>query len=95
VVRHRFGRARKPVRRALTAARRRWINLDRRSLLAERLHRPNQLGTGVLLRLLDRIPWEGTLPATWFEELLALCIDSPDLPEVGSQYPIRLMALVS
>ena len=39
--------------------------------VANRLHRPGQAGTGVLLRLLDNIPWEGQLPATWFEELLA------------------------
>jgi len=45
----------------------------------------------VLLRLLDTIPWEGRLPASWFEELLALCLDDPTLPEMVLQHPIRDM----
>lgn len=43
----------------------------------------------MLLRLLDNIPWEGQLPATWFEELLALCLDDPTLPDLVLQHPIR------
>jgi hypothetical protein len=42
----------------------------------------------VLVRLLDRVPWEGTLPQTWFEELLALCLRDPALPEMSLQQPI-------
>ena len=56
--------------------------------VAERLHRPGPTGTGVLLRLLDRVPWEGTLPQSWFEELLTLCLRDPALPELSLQYPI-------
>jgi putative AbiEi antitoxin of type IV toxin-antitoxin system len=78
----------KPVRRALTSARRKGLDLGRTRATAERLHRPGQAGTGVLLRLLDGVPWEGELPATWFEELLALCLDDPALPELCLQYPI-------
>jgi hypothetical protein len=42
----------------------------------------------MLLGLLDSVPWEGTLPATWFEELLALCLDDPALPPRVLQCPI-------
>jgi len=79
----------KPVRKALTSARRRGLDLARARATAERLHRPGQRGTGVMLRLLDNIPWEGQVPATWFEELLALCFDDPDLPDMRLQHPIR------
>ena len=41
---------------------------------AERLHRPGQRGTGVLLRHLDSIPFEGRVPDSWFEELVAACL---------------------
>ena len=77
------------VRRALTSARRNGLDLHRARETASRLHRPGQRGTGVLLRLLDSIPFEGQLPATWFEELLSLCLDDPDLPEMRLQHPIR------
>jgi hypothetical protein len=79
----------KPVRRALTSARRSGIDLGRLRSTAERLHRPGQRGTRVLLRLLDSIPWEGQLPATWFEELLACCLDDTALPPMEFQHPIR------
>jgi hypothetical protein len=39
-------------------------------------------------RALDGIPWEGQVPATWFEELLALCLDDPALPPMKLQHPI-------
>ena len=77
------------IRRALTSVRRRGIDLVRLQEAAERLHRPGQRGTGMLLRLLRAIPWEGTLPATWFEELLQLCLTDSRLPEVAPQYPIQ------
>jgi len=76
------------VRRALTSARRSGLNLVTTREVAERLHRPGQRGTGMLIRLLDSIPWEGQLPATWFEELLALCLDDPALPSMKLQHPI-------
>ena len=79
---------RKQVRRALTSARRKGLDLAKTRTTAERLHRPGQSGTGMLLGLLDSVPWEGTLPATWFEELLALCLDDPALPPRVLQCPI-------
>ena len=81
-------RPRKLVRRALTSARRRGLDLAATRDTAERLHRPGQSGTGVLLRLLDSVPWEGTLPATWFEELLTLCLEDSSLPARVLQCPI-------
>lgn len=76
------------VRRAPTSARRRGLDLESLRATTERLHRPGQAGTGVLLRLLHAIPWEGSLPATWFEELLVLCLNDPSLPEIVPQFPI-------
>ncbi len=81
-------RDRSMVGRALTDARRRSISLTSLRATAERLHRPGQRGTGVLLRLLDAIPFEGAVPASWFEELLAMCLDDPALPMIVPQCPI-------
>jgi hypothetical protein len=81
-------RDRRRVSQALTAARRRAINLDALRATAERLHRPGQSGTGTLLRLLDAIPTEGRVPDSWFEELLRFCLDSPRLPPLVTQHPI-------
>ncbi len=41
------------------------------------------------MRLLDGIPCEGRLPATWFEELLHLCLADRALPAVVPQCAIR------
>jgi hypothetical protein len=82
-------RNRRLVGRALTDARRRGVDVLALRATAERLHRPGQSGTGTLLRLLDAIPFEGRVPQTWFEELLALCLADPSLPEIVPQYPIR------
>ena len=43
----------------------------------------------MLLRHLDAIPFEGRVPDSWFEELLALCLVDHRLPEVVPQYEIR------
>ena len=77
------------VRRALTDLRRRRTSLGWLQLTAERLHRPGQRGTGVLLRLLAAVAHEGQVPDSWFEELLALCIADPALAPVVPQYAIR------
>ncbi len=42
-----------------------------------------------MLRLLDAIPFEGRVPESWFEELLAHCLDDPRLPPLIPQYVIR------
>jgi hypothetical protein len=77
------------VRRALTDLRRRGTSLRWLQLTAERLHRPGQRGSGVLLRQLASIPFEGRVPDSWFEELLALCLADPALQPVEPQFPIR------
>jgi len=82
-------RDRRLVGRALTAARRRHIDLERLRATADRLRRPGQSGTGTLIRLLDAIPCEGRVPESWFEELVRLCLDDPSLPKVVPQFPIR------
>jgi hypothetical protein len=76
------------VRRALTSARRRGIDLWALRDDALRLHRPHQSGTGTLMRVLASVPWEGRLPETWFEELLSLCLKDPSLPPMVFQHPI-------
>jgi hypothetical protein len=43
----------------------------------------------VLLRQLATIPFEGRVPDSWFEELLALCLADPAIPPIVLQYPIR------
>lgn len=82
-------RDRRLVGRALTAARRRHIDLERLRTTADRLQRPGQSGTGVLIRLLDAIPFEGRVPDSWFEELVGLCLADPSLPKVVPQFSIR------
>jgi hypothetical protein len=81
--------SRDQVGRALTDLRRRGTSLRWIRETAQRLHRPGQRGTGLALRLLDAIPCEGRVPDSWFEELLARCVDHPDIPEVIPQYRIR------
>ena len=77
------------VRRALTDARRRGTSLRWIEQTAHRLHRPGPAGTGVLVAQLATIPFEGRVPDTWFEELLALCLDDPEVPPIVLQYRIR------
>ena len=77
------------VRRALTDARRRGTSLKWIQLTADRLHRPGRAGAGVLLRQLAGIPFEGRVPDSWFEVLLALCLEDPEVPPFELQYPIR------
>jgi hypothetical protein len=55
---------------------------------ALRLHRPGQTETGVLIRALRRWSVEGTLPESWFEELLRRMLDHPDIPEIVSQFVV-------
>jgi very-short-patch-repair endonuclease len=77
------------VAQALTAARRegcstRWIRS-----VAERLDRPGQSGTSRILRLLDAIPHEGRVAESWFEELLARCLEDPRIPGLIRQHEIH------
>ncbi len=77
------------VRRALTDVRRRGASLRWVQSTAERLHRSGQRGSGVLLRQLATIPYEGRVPDSWFEELLARCLADDELGPVIPQLPIR------
>ena len=56
---------------------------------AIRLHRPHQSGTGTLMRLLRERAWEGTLPATWFEELLVAVPQRSVVAADGDAVPDR------
>ena len=77
------------VRRALTSARRRGASLRWIQLTADRLYRPGPSGVAVLLRQLSTIPYEGRLPDSWFEELVAICLEDPGIPPIELQCPIR------
>ena len=77
------------VRRALTGVRRRRTSVRWLFETSDRLHRPGQRGTGVLLRHIAAIPCEGRVPESWFEELLAMCLCDADVPPVVPQYEIR------
>jgi hypothetical protein len=77
------------VRRALTDARRRGTSLRWVQQTVHRLFRPGPSGAGVLMRQLATIAFEGRVPDSWFEELLALCLDDPDIPPITLQYAIR------
>jgi hypothetical protein len=78
------------VRQALIAARRiHRVNPAWLQQTAVRLHRPGQAGTGVMLGELQRWGAEGTLPETWFEELVHRLLDHPDIPAVVRQYVLK------
>jgi hypothetical protein len=77
------------VRRALTDLRRRGTSLHWIQRTAERLHRPGQRGSGLLLAQLATVPHAGHVPDSWMEELLALCLVDADLGPVVPQYRIR------
>ena len=81
--------ARDRVAKALTDVRRRKHTVEEIRTVAERLHRPGQSGTSVLLRMLDAIPFEGRVPDSWFEEVLARCLDDRRLPPLVPQYEIH------
>jgi hypothetical protein len=58
-------------------------------MTATRLHRPGQRGTGVLLRLLDRVEAEGGVPGSWLERLVETLVRQVGLPPFVRQYEIR------
>jgi hypothetical protein len=74
--------------RALIGLRRRGVNPRWLAETANRLHRPGQAGSKRVLRALQRWNREGTLPDSWFEELLHRIVDDPRLPGVVRQCPI-------
>ena len=73
--------------RALIAARRiHRVNPLWLQQTALRLHRPGQEGIGVLIRALRRWSLEGTLPESWFEELLRCMLAHPDIPQIETDF---------
>jgi hypothetical protein len=80
---------RERVERALDDVRRRGISLRWLQATAERLHRPGQAGTGVLLSLLEEARRQPTVRGSWFERLVEDCVGAPDLPPLVRQYAVR------
>jgi len=76
------------VAQALTDVRRRGHSTESIRATTDRLHRPGQAGTGVLRKLLDAIPFEGRVPDSWFEELLARCLLHPLIPTLVPQFEV-------
>ena len=76
------------VEQALDDVRRRGTSLAWLRQTAERLHRPGQAGTGVLLGLLDGIKPEQRVRGSWFEALVERCIASPLLPDLVRQHHV-------
>jgi len=74
---------------ALIGAHRDGLSLRLLRSTAERLHRPGQQGTRVLLGHLDAFDRAGAAPESWFEEILRRIIDSPALPPLVSQFELR------
>ncbi len=56
---------------------------------AQRLHRPGQRGTGLVLAEVKRRRQRGRVRDSWFERLLEECCRSPRLPPVFAQYELR------
>lgn len=77
------------VEQALDDVRRRGTSLGWLRQTAERLHRPGQAGTGVLLGLLDRIEPEQRVRGSWFEALVERCIASPLLSDLVRQHEVH------
>ncbi len=76
------------VQQALDDARRRGASLQWLRQTAERLHRPGQAGTGLLLAKLDRIRPGERVPDSWFEVLIERCVASPLLPDLVRQHEV-------
>lgn len=76
------------VAQALSDARRRGASLANIRATCARTHRPGQSGTAVLARLLDAITFEAGVPESWFEELLARCLEHPRIPALVPQHVI-------
>ena len=77
------------VERALDDTRRRGVSLRWIQETAERLHRPGQAGTGILLTLLGEARREPAVRGSWFEKLVERCLRAPDLPPLARQHAVR------
>jgi hypothetical protein len=79
---------RRLVLKALDSARRAGVSTGWCPQTAERLHRPGQAGTGLLLGLLDE-PDGGQAPESWLERLVEELLAVPRLPPLVRQYVVR------
>jgi hypothetical protein len=77
------------VLQVLIGAHRDGLSLRTIRSVAQRLHRPGQQGTKVLLGHLDAFARAGNVPESWFEEVVRRIIDHPDLPRLIPQYELR------
>jgi hypothetical protein len=76
------------VLKALDSARRNGVSTRWCRLTAERLHRPGQAGTAVLLELLDEAAI-GRVPDSWLERLVEELLAVPGFPPLARQYTVR------
>lgn len=75
--------------RALDDFERRGYSLTWLEQTAQRLHRPGQRGTGLILAEVKRRRRRGRVRDSWFERLLEECCRSPRLPPVSAQHELR------
>ena len=73
----------------LISAHRDGLSLRTLRSTAERLHRPGQPGTNILLTHLKAFDRAGAAPESWFEEVLQRIIDHPELPRLVSQFELH------
>jgi len=74
--------------RALDDFERRGYSLTWLEQVANRLHRPGQRGTKLILAEVRRRRQRGRVRGSWFEKLIHECLRSRTLPELVQQYPI-------
>ena len=79
---------RRQVLKALDSARRSGVSTTWCRQTAERLHRPGQAGTGVLLGLLDEADG-GRVPESWLEGLVEELLAVPGIPPLVRQFVVR------
>lgn len=75
--------------RALDDFERRGFSLTWLEQTAQRLHRPGQRGTGLILAEVTRRRRRGRVRDSWFERLLEECCRSSQLPPVCIQHELR------
>lgn len=74
--------------KAIIGAYQHGLSLQTLRATAERLHRPGQSGTGLVLSAIDNLMRHGAVPESWLEEVLRRIIDHPQLPQLVPQYTL-------
>lgn len=77
------------IERALDDFERRGLSLTWLEQTAQRLHRPGQRGTALVLAEVGRRRRRGRVRDSWFERLLEHCSRSPHLPPPTTQHELR------